>query len=175
MKKQHFSPSFSSYPRFIFLLSCLLFCIPYCSFAQQADAESKTDTTLTVDSTWSTVAAEDESYGLFVFHFGNGMIATLDETAAKDIGAKVGVLNPVRGINKTGNYYAAIMREDMMKALANGGSMTPILIKGYLATNGKIYHNIGHYLSKPQAPLVDPEKYGRYAAEDGGQPKVFGL
>lgn len=120
---------------------------------------------------------EEEAFGLFIFQFGNGMIATLDEASARDIGNRVGVSNPIRGINKTGDYYAELLRIGMLEAASNGGasSMQPILLRGFLAPNGKVYKSKPQYESQPYKPLVDPAVYGRYKAELGGQPKVFTL
>lgn len=129
------------------------------------------------ESSWATPTGgeEVEEYGLFIFQFGNGMIATLDEAAARDIGSRVGVSSPVRGINKTGDYYAELLRANMLAALSDGGSMQPILLKGFLAPNGKVYKSRAQYESQPHKPLVDPFAYGRYKIEQGGQLKVFTL
>jgi hypothetical protein len=118
---------------------------------------------------------ETEEFGLFIFQFGNGMIATLDEPSARDIGVRVGVSSPIRGINKTGDYYAELLRANMLAAMANGGSMQPVLLKGFLAPNGKVYRSRAQYESQPHKPLVDPSVYGRYNIQQGGQWKVFTL
>ena len=132
----------------------------------------------TTESAWGvTGASEDiEEFGLFIFQFGNGMIATLDESAARDIGNRVGVTNPVRGINKTGDYYAEMMRLSMIESASRGGGIAnaqPILIRGYLAPNGKVYKSRSQYENQPAKPLVDPLAYGRYSIQQGGQFKVF--
>ena len=129
------------------------------------------------ESSWGAPLASEEveEFGLFIFQFGNGMIATLDEKAARDIGNRVGVSNPLRGINKTGDYYAELLRANMLSALTDGGSMQPILLKGFLAPNGKVYKSRAQYESQPYKPLVDPDTYGRYNIEQGGQVKVFTL
>lgn len=132
------------------------------------------------EAAWVAPAPDEavEEFGLFIFQFGNGMIATLDEAAARDIGNRIGVSAPVRGINKTGDYYAELMRISMMEAASNGGSFAntqPILIKGFLAPNGKVYKSRPQYESQPHKPLVDPAAYGRYKIEQGGQVKVFTL
>jgi hypothetical protein len=138
--------------------------------------EPNTDSSATVPD-WEepNSAEETEEYGLFIFHFGNGMIATLDEASARDIGHRVGVSTPVRGINKTGDYYAELQRVNMLSAMTNGGSMQPVLLKGFLAPNGKVYKSRAQYESQPHKPLVDPIAYGRYHIEQGGQLKVFTL
>jgi hypothetical protein len=132
------------------------------------------------EASWGAPAANEavEEFGLFIFQFGNGMIATLDEASARDIGNRVGVSNPVRGVNKTGDYYAELMRISMMEAASHGGSFAnaqPILLRGFLASNGKIYKSRAQYESQPNKPLVDPAAYGKYKIELGGQVKVFTL
>lgn len=132
----------------------------------------------TSEASWGSANSgeEIEEYGLFIFQFGNGMIATLDEASARDIGNRVGVSNPVRGINKTGDYYAELLRLSMIEAASHGGSMAgaqPILLRGFLAPNGKVYKSRAQYESQPNKPLVDPANYGRYKIEQGGQVKVF--
>jgi hypothetical protein len=128
-------------------------------------------------SEWESATSVDEpeEFGLFIFQFGNGMIATLDETSARDIGLRVGVSSPIRGINKTGDYYAELLRANMLAAMTNGGSMQPVLLKGFLAPNGKVYKSRAQYESQPHKPLVDPSVYGRYNVQQGGQCKVFTL
>jgi len=131
------------------------------------------------EAAWGAPATDEvEEFGLFIFQFGNGMIATLDEAAARDIGNRVGVSFPVRGINKTGDYYAELMRISMLEAASHGGSLAnarPVLLRGFLAPIGKVYKSRAQYESQPHKPLVDPAAYGKYNVEQGGQPKVFTL
>jgi hypothetical protein len=153
----------------------------YFAKAQDPWHQPEDDSTAPATETaWGAPAADEavEEFGLFVFQFGNGMIATLDEASARDIGNRVGVSNPVRGINKTGDYYAEIMRISMMEAASQGGSFAnaqPILLRGFLAPNGKVYKSRAQYENQPNKPLVDPVAYGRYKIELGGQVKVFTL
>ena len=132
------------------------------------------------EAAWGSSASDEavEEFGLFIFQFGNGMIATLDEAAARDIGNRVGVSSPVRGINKTGDYYAELFRLNLLESASRGGSVVgaqPILIRGFLAPNGKAYKSRAQYDSQPDKPLVDPAAYGKYKIEQGGQVKVFTL
>jgi len=154
--------------------------------AQDTWSQPEYDSTVPApEAVWgSTYAGEGiEEYGLFIFQFGNGMIATLDEASARDIGNRVGVSNPVRGINKTGDYYAELLRLSMIEFASHGGSVAgaqpilpqPILLRGFLAPNGKVYKSRAQYDSQPNKPLIDPAAYGRYKIEQGGQVKVFTL
>jgi hypothetical protein len=140
-----------------------------------AQADIATDTTAHIDTgiTWENVfggADEDEDYGKpYLFHFGNGILATYDANCAKQIGLKVGKPFPARGINKVGDFYAATEIEDLTK-VKNGE-----LLKGFLGNNDKLYLNADAYEYNPGKPMLDPKVFGNYGIEQGGKPKVFRL
>ena len=137
--------------------------------AEPADTTGYTDS----GSSWTDVfgvAEEDEGYGKpYLFHFGNGILGTYDAECAKQIGAKVGKPFPARGINKVGDYYAAMNMVDLTK-VKNGE-----LLKGFLGSNDKLYMNADAYEYNPGKPMLDPKSFGNYSIEEGGKPKVFRL
>jgi len=156
----------------LLLVLMMMMAMPKTMFAQTetvADTAGSADTGTAWENLFEVEEDEESGGKPYLFHFGNGILATYDTECAKQIGVKVGKPFPARGINKVGDYYAAMNMVDIAK-VKNGE-----LLRGFLGSNDKLYMNADAYEYNPGKPMLDPKNFGNYSIEEGGQPKVFRL